>query len=84
MESHASFSRACGRTAPKPFVLGALLVDGVSFLSQFLLAAPVMARANVVPFVAVQTTVAVARYVLHVRRLRDAGRSAAPAVPVGP
>jgi uncharacterized membrane protein YhaH (DUF805 family) len=58
-----------GRIAPKPFVLGAIAIYLASFLSQFLLAAPVTARASIIPFVLV-----------HARRLHDAGRPTGPAV----
>ena len=51
-----------------------------SFLSQFLLAAPITARASVIPFLLVQVAVAWAWYALHVRRLRDAGRPTGAAI----
>src|SRR5262245_35286189 len=79
MVSFSIFSSS-GRIAPKPFALGAAAVYVASFLSQFLLAAPVTARASVVPFLVVQIVVAWAWYVLHVRRLRDAGRPAGSAL----
>ena len=63
-----------GRLAPKPFALGAIGVYLASFLSQFLLAAPVTARASIIPFLLVQVAVVWFWYALHVRRLRDAGR----------
>ena len=69
-----TFLSAAGRLAPKPFALGAVAVYLASFLSQFLLAVPITARASVVPFLVVQIAVAWAWYALHVRRLRDAGR----------
>lgn len=75
----ATFS-ASGRLAPKPFALGAIAVYLASFLSQFLLAAPVTARASVVPFLVVQVVLALMWYSLHVRRLRDAGRPTSSAV----
>lgn len=80
MESRHSWFLASGRIAPKPFVLGVLVVYGASFLSQFLLATPITQRAGVVPFVAVQLVVGWAWYVLHVRRLRDAGRATGAAL----
>jgi uncharacterized membrane protein YhaH (DUF805 family) len=80
MESHASFFCASGRIAPKPFIVGASVVYVASFLSQFLLASPITQQANVIPFVAVQVIVAWAWYVLHVRRLRDAGRATGSAL----
>ena len=79
MESPASFFSASGRIAPKPFVLGALAIYVASFLSQFLLAAPVTEQASVIPFLAVQIAIAWVWYALHVKRLRDAGRATGPA-----
>lgn len=73
MEKLATFS-ASGRLTPKPFALGAVAVYLASFLSQFLLASPITARASVVPFLVVQVAIAGFWYSLHVRRLRDAGR----------
>ena len=74
MDKFASLFSASGRIAPKPFALGAIAVYLASFLSQFLLAAPITARASVVPFLLVQIAIALTWYGLHVRRLRDAGR----------
>jgi uncharacterized membrane protein YhaH (DUF805 family) len=71
---------ASGRLAPKPFALGAVAVYLISFLSQFLLAAPVTARVSIVPFLAVQIVLAWTWYSLHVRRLRDAGRPTGSAI----
>ena len=75
MESLALFTSASGRIAPKPFWLGVVAVYVASFLSQFLLAAPVTARASVLPFLVAQAAIAWAWYALHARRLRDAGRA---------
>jgi uncharacterized membrane protein YhaH (DUF805 family) len=80
MASLPTFLSASGRLAPKPFALGAVAVYVASFLSQFLLAAPVTARASVVPFLIVQIVIAWVWYGLHVRRLRDAGRPAGSAI----
>lgn len=80
MNSPATIFSASGRLAPKPFALGAVAVYLVSFLSQFLLAAPITARASVVPFLAVQVAIAWFWYSLHVRRLRDAGRPTGSAI----
>jgi len=74
MVTSATIFSAAGRIAPKPFALGAIAVYLASFLSQFLLAAPVTARASVIPFLLVQLVVVWFWYALHVRRLRDAGR----------
>ncbi len=80
MVTLATILSASGRIAPKPFALGAIAVYLASFLSQFLLAAPVTARASVIPFLAVQVVVGWGWYVLHVGRLRDAGRRTGAAV----
>jgi uncharacterized membrane protein YhaH (DUF805 family) len=74
MVTSATILSASGRIAPKPFAFGAIAVYLASFLSQFLLAAPVTARASVIPFLLVQVAVAWFWYALHVCRLRDAGR----------
>jgi uncharacterized membrane protein YhaH (DUF805 family) len=80
MASLPTFLSASGRIAPRPFALCAVAVYLASFLSQFLLAAPITARASVVPFLAVQIAIAWAWYALHVRRLRDAGRPTGSAI----
>jgi uncharacterized membrane protein YhaH (DUF805 family) len=74
MDKLTALVAGSGRLAPRPFALKVVLVYAVSFLSQFLLAAPVMAQASVLPFLLVQIAVAWSWYGLHVRRLRDAGR----------
>jgi uncharacterized membrane protein YhaH (DUF805 family) len=63
-----------GRLARGPFVLAAIAVYVVGFVSQMLLSAPVIARLSVVPFVLVQIVLIWLWIVLHMRRLRDAGR----------
>jgi hypothetical protein len=63
-----------GRLAPGPFVLAAIALYLVSFASQMLLSAPVTARMSVVPFVMVQIVLIWLWIVVHMRRLRDAGR----------
>jgi uncharacterized membrane protein YhaH (DUF805 family) len=80
MASLPTFLSTSGRLAPKPFALGAIAVYLASFFSQFLLAAPVTARASVVPFLVFQIVIAWFWYSLHVRRLRDAGRPAGSAI----
>jgi uncharacterized membrane protein YhaH (DUF805 family) len=69
------FSRS-GRLAPRPFAVAVGLVYVVSFLSQVLLSAPVISRLGPWPFVLVQAVLVWAWLALHVKRLRDAGRSA--------
>jgi uncharacterized membrane protein YhaH (DUF805 family) len=62
--------------APRPFVLGAAAVYIAIFFSQMLLAAPVIMQAGLWPFTVAQISLIWAWYVLHVRRLRDAGEPA--------
>jgi uncharacterized membrane protein YhaH (DUF805 family) len=62
------------RLARGPFILAALAVYVVSFVSQMLLSAPVTVQVGVVPFVLVQVALVWLWIVLHTRRLRDAGR----------
>jgi uncharacterized membrane protein YhaH (DUF805 family) len=80
MDRFTAFVAGSGRIAPRPFALTAAIVYVVSFLSQFLLAAPVVAHASVIPFLIVQIAVAWSWYALHVRRLRDAERPVGPAL----
>jgi uncharacterized membrane protein YhaH (DUF805 family) len=80
MKSLARFFSASGRIRPKPFAVAAAAVYLVSFLSQFLLAAPVTARASVIPFLLVQILAGSAWTALHLKRLRDAGRPGGAAV----
>src|SRR5712691_9112755 len=72
MESLA-FLFPSGRTAPKPFALGIVVVYAVIFASQVLLSRSVMARSGVAPFAIVQAAVTFVWYSFHARRLRDAG-----------
>ncbi len=69
-----------GRLARGPCVIAILAVYLASFLSQALLAAPVTARAGLWPFALVQAVLIWAWYVIHARRLHDAGRAAGLAV----
>jgi uncharacterized membrane protein YhaH (DUF805 family) len=62
------------RLARGPFIIAALAVYALSFVSQMLLSAPVTARMSVLPFVLVQIALIWLWIVLHRRRLRDAGR----------
>lgn len=80
MDTRTSVFSTSGTIAPKPFALAAIAVYLVSFLSQFLLAAPITERASVVPFLLLQIVLAWIWYGLHVRRLRDAGRPTGSAI----
>src|SRR6478735_7769288 len=80
MESLALFFSSSGHIARKPFALAAAAVYLLGFLSQFLLAAPVTARASFVPFVLVQGLAGWAWTALHIKRLRDTGRTSGAAI----
>jgi hypothetical protein len=69
-----------GRIGPRPFAVSAIMLYLASFLSQALLAAPVMARFDLWPFGVVQTLLLVGWLELHAYRLRDAGRGIGTAV----
>jgi uncharacterized membrane protein YhaH (DUF805 family) len=64
-----------GRLAPRPFVGAVVLVYLTSFFSQALLSAPVTGRAGLWPFALLQAALVWVWIALHVKRLRDAGRS---------
>ena len=63
-----------GRLSRGAFAIAVLLVYVLSFLSQVLLAAPVAARVGYWPLAVAQAALIWVWYVLHARRLRDAGR----------
>lgn len=73
------FSRS-GRLEPRPFAIAALLIYLASFLSQMLLSVPVTVRAGLWPFAIVQALLIWAWVAVHVKRLRDAGKSTGLAV----
>ena len=73
------FSRS-GRLARRPFAIAIALVYLASFLSQGLLSAPVTARAGLWPFALLQAALVWSWLVLHVKRLRDAGRPSGMAI----
>jgi uncharacterized membrane protein YhaH (DUF805 family) len=68
-----------GRLTPKAFWLSLLSVYAAGIASQFLLMSNVTARSGVWPFVAVHAIVLWAWTVVHIKRLRDAGRPPAGA-----
>ena len=80
MELLALFFSPSGRIAAKPFAIGVVVVYLLAFLSQFLLAAPLMARGGLFAFIALQAAITWAWYSLHAKRLRDTGRAVTPAV----
>ena len=52
MESLALFFSASGRIGAKPFAIAAAIVYLLAFLSQFLLASPMMARGGMIAYAA--------------------------------
>ena len=69
-----------GRLAPLPFAIAAIAVYLLSFGSQVLLSPPTTGRLGVLPFALVQAVLIGIWIVLHMRRLRDAGRPAGIAI----
>jgi uncharacterized membrane protein YhaH (DUF805 family) len=69
------FSRH-GRLARRPFAIAAICVYLAGFLSQVLLSGSVTWQAGPWPFAAVQAVLVWIWFVLHGKRLRDAGRPA--------
>src|SRR5262245_33068607 len=82
MEKPASFLSASGRMAQRPFVRGAVAVYVLSFLSQILMSPPVTLRTGMWLFVLVQAALTWLWFVLHARRLRDAGRPIGAAITI--
>lgn len=64
-----------GRLRRGPFALAAALVYLLGFLSQGLLSAEVIGAAGYLPFALAQAVLTGVWYVVHARRLRDAGRA---------
>ena len=82
METSAQPLPAHGRIAPRPFAVGVVAVYALSFLSQVLMSPPVTVRFGVLPFAILQALLTWAWFVLHARRLRDAGRPIGPAIAI--
>jgi uncharacterized membrane protein YhaH (DUF805 family) len=82
METPAQPLPAHGRIAPRPFAVGVVAVYALSFLSQVLMSSPVTVRFGVLPFAILQALLTWAWFVLHARRLRDAGRPIGPAIAI--
>ena len=79
MDPLALFSRS-GRLSPRPFAVAIIAVYLASFLSQTLLAARVTERLGLWPFALLQVALVWAWIALHMKRLRDAGRSSGLAI----
>jgi len=82
MDPIALFTASDGRLGRKPFWLALAAVYLASFASHWLLTGSVTARSGVWPFAFVQAGILWAWTVVHIKRLRDAGRPAAGAIGV--
>jgi uncharacterized membrane protein YhaH (DUF805 family) len=82
MDWIALFTSGQGRLGRKPFWLALLAVYLASIASQWLLTGGVTARSGVWPFAFVQAGILWSWTVVHIKRLRDAGRPAAGAIAV--
>jgi uncharacterized membrane protein YhaH (DUF805 family) len=71
-----------GRLKPQPFVYGAIAVYAVGLASHWLTAPDVVARGGLWPFVAAQVVLIWIWFMLHARRMHDAGRGSGLAVGV--
>ena len=72
-----------GRLRPQPFVYGALGVYLFGIASHLLTAPDVVARGGLWPFIVAQAALIWIWFVLHAKRLQDAGRGNGLAVGVG-
>lgn len=80
MNAVALLFSGSGRLAPRPFAVAVAVVYVASFLSQALLSVPVTSRAGLWPFAMLQAALVWAWLALHMKRLRDAGKSSGLAV----
>ena len=64
-----------GRLPPRPFASAAVAVYAAGAASQWLTTPDVIQHAGLWPFVALQVVITWVWFVVHARRLRDAGRS---------
>jgi hypothetical protein len=79
MHQFRSWALASGALGPGRFVVAVGAVYLLGLTGQMLTASAVVGRFGLWPFLAIQVALTVAWYVLHARRLDDAGRSFAPA-----
>jgi uncharacterized membrane protein YhaH (DUF805 family) len=82
MDPLALFFSAQGRLPQKPFWLSLFALYVLSFASLLLLSGAVTARAGVMAFATAQAALLWAWTMVHIKRLRDAGRPAAGAISV--
>ena len=83
MQASGSFLSPNGRLQPHAFVIGALAVYLLGAGSHVLTMPDVIGRAGLWPFVAAQALLVWVWFVLHAKRLHDAGRGSGLAVGVG-
>ena len=76
MQTAGSFLTLRGRLKPQPFIYGAAAIYLLGVLSQWLTVPDVLIRAGLWPFIAVQAVLIWIWFVLHAKRLHDAGRAA--------
>ncbi len=69
-----SFLSPSGRLAPQPFIAAALAVYAAGIGAQCLTMSDVLAHAGIWPFAIAQAVLIWIWYVVHARRLHDAGR----------
>lgn len=69
-----------GRLGREPFAIAAIAVYALGLASQTLLTKPVLDRASLYPFIILHAVLLWVWFVIHVKRLRDAGRATGPAV----
>ena len=75
MQALRSLLSPSGLLAPQPFIAAALAVYAAGIGAQWLTMQEVLARAGIWPFAVAQAVLIWIWYVLHARRLRDAGRA---------
>lgn len=83
MHASGSFLSPSGRLRPRAFIYGALAVYLFGAASHLLTTPDVIGRAGLWPFVAVQAVLIWTWFVLHAKRLRDAGRGPGLALGIG-
>lgn len=83
MNTSSSLLSPSGRLQPRAFVYGALAVYVFGAASHLLTTPAVIGRAGLWPFVAAQAVLIWAWFVLHAKRLHDAGRGSGLAVGIG-
>lgn len=74
-----AFARS-GRLARQPFAIAVIIVYMLGSASQILLTQPILARAGVWPFALLHAVLLWIWYVLHIKRLRDAGHGTGSAL----